>query len=489
MRPGVYVSEAVLATPVTAAPPSSAAGALVAPLPSGPTTPTLVTSWFAFTRIFGNLNRDYAATFGANMFFKAGGRELYVARVVKSDATKADVDLLAANGVDVYCTFTAKSEGSYGNELRIRITKNAADLYDIEVIQEAGVEGDATDDTVLETFYNLDLGTPGAQSVKDVFTVRSQFIDLSWPVDMTGRVVPSSFSVLPLTTGSDGSGGAGYDYDSALDALKQVNRTFVVFSPGVSDGSTVSALVSWAEDNKSFAVIDTAADLTPAAAVTYAGSTVGTTTYAAVYYPHLWVPDATARSRDAIIKIAPSGAVAGLYLATDASLGVFKAPAGLQASIPGVVALERTLTAAELDDLNNNTSPVNALRIVSGSGTVVMGARTLDQSAATRYVNIRRSLLFLDREMRSLLEFGLFRNNDSRLWSQMRTTLDAFLNGFWASGGLRGNTPTDAYYVKIDRENNSAADMANGIVNVEVGVALQYPAEFIKVKLTQQTQA
>lgn len=485
-RPGVFVTEAALATPVPSSAPSSAAGALIAPLPSGPTVPTLVTSWFAFTRIFGGLDRAYPATFGANLFFRAGGRELFVNRVVKANAVRADGDILDSGAADVWGTFTAKSKGTYGNDLRIRITVNAADLYDIEVLQEAGVDADASDDTVLESYYNLDLSVFGAQEIVDVFSLRSQFVDFAWGPDGTGLTVATSFAVLPLTGGTDGTGDD--DYTTALASLEQVDRTFVLFSPGLVDTDEVTALVAWAEDHKGFVVLDTAANTTVANAVTYA-SGVGTTTYGAVYYPWLWVPDSTSRSRDALIKVAPSGPVAGLYLGTDATTGVFKAPAGLQATLPGVVALERALTAADLDTLNNDSSPVNAVRIVPGAGAVVMGARTLDQSKSTRYVNIRRSLLFLDREMRTRLEFALFRNNDTRLWTQMTTTLEAFLNGFWAAGGLRGNTPASAYYVKIDRENNSASDVANGIVNVEVGVALQFPAEFIRVKLTQQTQA
>lgn len=488
MRPAVYVTESVLATPVATAPASAAAGAMLAVLPSGPTNPTRVTSWYDFTRIFGNLNRDYEATFAANMFFRSGGRELFVARVVREDAVKASVTLLDQAGDDDWVTFRAKSEGTYGNNLRIRVTKNAADLYDIEVLQEAGVESDAADDTVLETFYNLDLSTYKNQEIVDVFAIQSQFVDVVWPTGTTASTVPTTISVLPLTGGSDGTTAADFDYAGALDLLKQINRTFVLFSPGNTDSTIVSAMVAFAEETKSFVVLDTAAGLDAADAVTYAG-TVGTTTFAAVYYPHLWVPDTTSRSRDAIRKVAPSGAVAGLMLGTDASIGVFKAPAGTAAVLPGVVALERTLTATELDDLNNNTSPVNAIRVIPGAGAAVMGARTLDQSKATRYVNLRRTLLFLDREMKQRLEFALFRNNDSVLWSQMRTTLDVFLDGFWSAGGLRGATKTDAFYVKIDRENNSASDIANGVVNVEVGVALQYPAEFIKVKLTQQTQA
>lgn len=491
-RPGVYVTESVLPTPVANAAPSVAAGALVAELPSGPTDPILVNSWYAFTRIFGNLNRDYLATFAANMFFRAGGRELYVARVVRDDALAASASILG-DGVDVdstlddpFLTFTAKSVGSYGNQLRVTVVENAAGLHDITVLQEAGVEGDSDDDTILETFRNLTL-VHGNQELLDVLNVQSRFISAEWGADATTSL-PGTIPTLSLSGGTDGTTEGALDYESALDSLANLNRLLVLFSPGNTDETIISAMVAFAESNRSFVVVDTPENLSVAGAVTYAG-TLGSTNHAAVYAPHLWVPDPTSKSRDAIVKVPPSGAVAGVYLATDASQGVFKAPAGTGATVSGVVAVERNYTADELDALNSDTTPVNAIRIVPGVGPAVMGARTLNQSAATRYVNVRRSLSFLNKEMTERLAFALFRNNDSRLWGASRTVLDNFLRGFYLAGGLRGANLSDAYYIKIDAENNTADDRANGIMNVEVGVALQYPAEFIKIKLTQRTQA
>ena len=494
MRPGVYVTEAVLPTPTNAQPPSVAAGALVADLPSGPTTPTLVTSWYAFTRTFGDLNKNYDATFAANMFFRAGGRELYVARVVRDDASKAVATLKAADTSHTWLTFTAKSEGAYGNGLRIKITKNANGLYNIQVLQDAGVtdtiaSGIVTagsgDDVVLEAFYDVDLATQGNAQVVTMFSVESQFIDIAWGDAQS--TIPTSIGILALATGNDGTSST-FNYADAITSLEAINRSFVVFSPGNTDGTVVSALVAFAEANGSFVVLDTDPDMVPADAVTYAG-TVGATSHAAVYYPHIWIPDTTQVSRSAIRKVPPSGAVAGTILATDAGIGVFKAPAGLQTTIPGVVALERALTSGDLDDLNNDVSPVNALRVVAGAGAVVMGARTLDQTASTRYINVRRTLLFLEKELTSRMEFALFRNNDAVLRGQITTAIDAFLNGFWNAGGLRGATRTAAYFIKCDNENNTAADIANGVVNIQVGVALQFPAEFINIQLTQQTQA
>lgn len=492
-RPGVYVTESVLTTPIAGEPAAAAAGALVAPLPSGPSTPQLVTSWYQFSELYGGMNTSYDATFAANMFFRTGGRELYVSRVVKSDAVAASVNLKTSDST-TWITFTAKGKGAYGNNLRLAITQNVTGLYDISVLQDAGVAdtiasgavtANADDDIVLETFTNLNLGVHLDQTVINIFTVRSQYISAAWNVSAAGKTITSTLATLPLAGGSDGTSGT-LDYTTALNALDSVDRTLVLFMPNVVDTTTVSAAIAKAEAKKWFVVLDTNPGITPAQAVTYAG-TVTSTTYAAVYYPQLWIADPTNASRDAIRLVPPSGAVVGTYLSTDATYGVFKSPAGIDTALTGIVAVERSLTSTELDSLNNDTTPVNAIRVVAGVGPAIMGARTLKQTTAARYVNIRRSLTFLDREMRNRLEFAVYRNNDALLWNQMKTVLDSFLVGFWNAGGLRGGTKAQAYYIKIDSENNSPSDVANGVVNVEVGVALQYPAEFIKVKLTQQT--
>lgn len=492
-RPGVFVTETVLPSPVTTAPPSTAAGALLSELPSGPTTPTVVTSWYNFTRVFGGLNRAYPATFAANQFFRSGGRELFVNRIVRTDAEAAEASILGdgsdvgSTADEVYLTFTAKSVGTYGNSLRISASLNPAGLYDLQIFQEAGQSNDTSDDVLLETFTNLDLADHGNTELVNILAVQSQFVSASWGSDAT-VALPNSLPLIALSGGTDGTNSGDLTYSDALDALAEIDRVFVMFSPGQVDDSVVGAMVEFAESNGSFVVLDTDADLTPSQAVAYADG-LSATSHAAVYYPHLWVPDSTSRSRDSIIKIPPSGAVAGLYLATDASFGVFKAPAGLNSVVPGVVAVERSLTNENLDALNNDTRPVNAIRVVPGSGPVVMGARTLDQSKSTKYVNTRRTMTYLSKEMESLIGFALFRNNDTNLWREMNAVLDNFLRGFFVDGGLRGNSTADAYYIKIDAENNTASDVANGVVNVEVGVSLQYPAEFIKIQLTQRTIA
>jgi phage tail sheath protein FI len=100
---------------------------------------------------------------------------------------------------------------------------------------------------------------------------------------------------------------------------------------------------------------------------------------------------------------------------------------------------------------------------------------------------MRRSLIYIRKNLKNLTEFALFENNEEKLWAQIRTVLNVFLGEYRNQGGLRGTTPAQAYFVKCDAENNSAQSIANGEVHIQVGVALQYPAEFIVIDLSQKT--
>jgi phage tail sheath protein FI len=181
-------------------------------------------------------------------------------------------------------------------------------------------------------------------------------------------------------------------------------------------------------------------------------------------------------------------------LATDKRVGPFQTPAGIEAKVVDAVALEHAFTNDELDLLNvgNLTSgayyPVNAIRNLPGAGIVVMGGRTLKQdNTANRYVAMRRSLIYIEKRLNDLAQFAIFESNDETLWARLTTVLGNFLNDYRNQGGLRGENADAAFFIKCDTENNTPATIANGEVHVEVGVALEYPAEFIIINLSQKT--
>jgi phage tail sheath protein FI len=152
------------------------------------------------------------------------------------------------------------------------------------------------------------------------------------------------------------------------------------------------------------------------------------------------------------------------------------------------------LTAADLDGLNTGLSgatngyPINAIRNIPGAGIVVMGARNLTKETGTnRYIGPRRSLIYIKKQMETITQFALFENNNETLWARLTTALSVFLNDYRNQGGLKGDIPDEAYYIKCDSENNTAASIANGLVNIEIGVSLERPAEFVVINLSQMT--
>lgn len=492
-RPGVYVTERLLPAPIAPAGTANAAGAVIGEFAQGTESVTLVTSWYDFVKNYGGYDTAFPATFGVGQFFKNGGTELYVRRVLGSGAASAFATISGSPSGTVG-TITAKAKGSDGNSLRVQFLAAATEgYYNLTVYKETGIDPTIVDDVVLEQFNNIVITDPNSSDyIVTVLAQESQYITATIPTPATAPAPVQS--IIPLTSGANGTAAAKSDFTTAIADFSAVNRPLVIFAPEVINklGSTVGAeiqdvLIDWADANGGFAVLDTPAGQSVSQAQAYAVSR-GATANAAVYYPNIYIADPLGRNAASLRKIGPAGSVAGLYLSTDRQFGPFKAPAGIRQAIGGAVATEKQFTSGELDALNGAAFPVNAIRDVPGAGVVVMGARTLKQDGTpNRYVNSRRSLLYIKRQLEDLTQFALFENNDDRLWARLRTSIAVFLNEYRNQGGLRGTTEAEAFFVKVDAENNPAASIANGEVHIEVGVALEYPAEFIVITLSQKT--
>ena len=471
-RPGVYISERLLPAPLPSGVTANAAGAVVAPFAQGPESVTLVSSWYEFTKNFGGYNSSYPATFGVAAFFNNGGRELYVQRLLASDADPASVDVVTSGDLTI-ATVTSKNRGTDGNNLRVVISAgDVEDTYTLTLYKESGVAGDIADDILVERYENIVFDdSTSSDYAETVINLVSPNIEIS--NSASGTPISTTY---PLTGGSNGTTPVADDYldyqgsgSSVFEQFSPLDRPLVVFLPAIN--TTLSAdvadvyndAVSWSEANNGFVVVETPADQTSANAKSFAAS-ITSSSNTAVYFPHLYIADPLGRGTGALRKIGPSGSVAGLYLTTDATRGVFKAPAGITSPVLGVVAVEKSFTSSELDSLNTGTAPVNPIRQIPGAGLAVMGARTLKQDGtANKYVNMRRSLIYIRKQLKNLTEFAIFENNDERLWAQIRTSLGSFLNEYRNQGGLRGATAADAYFIKCDAENNSAAQIANSV--------------------------
>ena len=186
----------------------------------------------------------------------------------------------------------------------------------------------------------------------------------------------------------------------------------------------------------------------------------------------------------------PSAAMAGIYTMVDRSRGVWKAPAN--------VTLNYVNSPAEdIDDegqagLNApmNGKAVNVIRAFRGEGIKVWGARTLDgNSLDWRYINVRRTMLFLEESIKNAARAYVFEPNDAGTWINMKCMIENFLRSVWKRGGLAGASPEDAYEVHVGLgDTMTAEDILEGIMRITVLVAISHPAEFIEITFQQQMQ-
>lgn len=524
-RPGVYINELpLLSAPGNSAAAATAAGAVVAAFAQGPDSITKVTSWYEFSKRFGGYSSKYPATFSVGSFFKNGGTELYVRRILAADATQATLNVpVEGTPATTIVSLRAKHPGADGNNIRVKFVQSGfvrdAAYYDMTVYLE-GATADTTDDIVVEQFNGLVFNDANSGDyIASVIEFGSQYVEVTGDVNNTDGLAPKLNTILPLTGALDPESAltfADYTGDTTfepgvtlgsplasdavvLQEFEVIDQPLVFFFPDVINklGNWTTAkyvfnvAIDWAELNRHVVIVETQVGKTVPEALAQAND-IHESSRAAVYYPHVFVKDPIGKSGDAIRKLGPSGAVAGIYLATDRRVGPFKTPAGIEAKVADAIAIERAFTPSELDALNsgdyNDKNPINAIRNLPGAGVVVMGGRTTKQDGtANRYVNMRRSLIFIEKRLNDLAQFAIFENNSEELWSRLVTTLGSFLNEYRNQGGLRGTTVEESYYIKCDEENNTPATIAAGEVHVEIGVALEYPAEFVVINLSQKT--
>lgn len=490
LRPGVYVQETLNPIQPVAGAASNTVAAFIGANDRGPVTPTLVTSWSQYVNSFGSWNtvQNNNLPLALYMYFANGGSQAYVTRVAGSSSASATRTFQDGEGSPANTLqLTAINPGTWGNNINISITASTITGYFNVIVYYNG----ATAGNIVEQWTDVSMTATDPRYAVTIINNNSTYITaIDSGSTATGATRnPTTVSNAALTSGSDGSSVTGSTIVSALSAYDTIPQSLVLNIPGYTDATTINGAISYAtgstRSNDVFVVIDGVND-TVANQLTLS-ATYTATSYAAVYYPPLTIADPTATvgaSTGAVKTVGAGAAVVGLYATTDNSRGVFKAPAGLQARLAGVVSVP-SLTNANLDSMNSAAAPVNAIRYISGSGIVVFGARTLKGGYVDRYVPVRRSLIYIEKSLRDITRFAVFEPNDARLWARINAAVSSFLTAFWAQGGLTGKSPANAYFVKCDADNNPQSSIDNGIVNIQVGVALQRPAEFVVLNIGQ----
>jgi phage tail sheath protein FI len=227
---------------------------------------------------------------------------------------------------------------------------------------------------------------------------------------------------------------------------------------------------------------------TVSAAVDWKSNSIGVVNpNGAAFWPRLRLADL--KNNGQLRTFAPSGLVAGVYASTDSSRGVWKAPAGINATLNGVQNLTYQLTDTENGVLN--PLGLNCFRTFPIYGPVLWGARTLVGADALanqwKYVPVRRTALFLESSLYQGTQWVVFEPNDEPLWSAIRLNVGSFMQNLFMQGYFQGSTPDEAYFVKCDGETTTQTDIDNGVVNILVGFAPLEPAEFVVIQIEQLT--
>lgn len=519
--PGVQVIERPFLPSTQTSSNASAFGAFIGKANQGPTTPWRVRNWTEFTTVFGTTYTDLH--YAVSDFFANGGQACYIQRIVGASAAVAVANVFAddapmdpANpgsvlpGTPPLFTLTALNPGAWGNQLRAVISARDSTnkRFDLSIYRvPPTINFDASlrnSEYLVEQWTDLSLSAADSRYLYDVVNAPSATGSLTISIDgqsynpatPTTLPYPTVFGSVALSGGVDGSYvslafNSDTAYQAGIDALDSIPGPYILNIPNVNDGDVLRYAVTKAQARGDvFVVIDppggkVAAEVQSFVETDLALGTLGTSvpSYAAVYYPWLYLPAVGSPITGRIALRPPGGAVAGLMISNDATYGVWRAPAGLNAVISGAVDSERVLVSSELKTLN--AAHINAIRPATGQGLVVMGARTLKRSGQDMYVSTRRMMIYLAASLERLTQYGVFQSNGPKLWADLTNVCSKFLGGIWQGGGLKGATGPEAFYVKCNASNNPQSSTDAGFVNIETGVAILTPAEFIIITIGQ----
>jgi len=508
-RSGVYVEE-VSSGVRTITGVATSVTAFIGRALRGPTDrPRLVQSFAEFQRVYGGLWRESQMGFAVRQYFLNGGRDALICRV-HNGADAATLTLPA--GFDL----VAASEGEWGERLRARVDHETRELEAGEA--EGSLFNLSVKDTAtgtVERFLNVSTDPDHRRFVPNVLREESNLVRMAAdppaarpaasgaPPAGADPLEDDASSTAFQADGSDGNPLSDADIsDPGLESqrlglwmLEHADLfNLLVIPPLRADQdvgkATWDTAAEYVKRRRAMLIVDPpaawdeVADLAPAAvdAVISQGEAM---TNAALYFPRIRAADPLRENR--LATFAPGGAIAGIHARTDSARGVWKAPAGIEASLVGVAALTVHLTDGENGQLNPRG--INVLRSFPQFGRVVWGARTLRGADALasewKYVPVRRTALYIEESLYRATQWVVFEPNDEPLWSQIRLNVGAFMQNLFRQGAFQGRSPAQAYFVKCDGETTTQNDINQGIVNVHVGFAPLRPAEFVVLRIQQ----
>jgi phage tail sheath protein FI len=522
--PGVYVEE-IPSGVRTITGVSTSVTAFVGRARRGPVNKaTTLYNFSDYERTFGLLWSESSMGYAVRQYFLNGGKTAVIVRVHRPDGGDNVATLtFAPDGGGANIVFAAASPGAWGSELRARVNHDTKDPSDTNLFNfrvkdlDTGVE---------ENHRNVSVETGHPRHITKVLEEDSKLVRVRTIANIRPAETPApsgkatdfedvngdlSHAIVATTvtnggtlTQSEVEGSGSADPKTGIHALDEVDIVNLICIPPYlpnSDGDVVngdidaalrSPVLTYAIERRAMFIVDPPQSwdekgdpIDGAAGIDSAAFAMSRDPNAALYFPRIKFADPLQENR--LVTGVPCGVIAGVMARTDAQRGVWKAPAGIEATLRGVPDLQLNLTDQENGALN--PKGVNCLRIFSGVGRVSWGARTThgDDVLASewKYVPVRRFALFLEESLFRGTKWVVFEPNDEPLWAQIRLNVGAFMHNLFRQGAFQGSSPREAYLVKCDKETTTQTDINSGIVNIIVGFAPLKPAEFVILKIQQ----
>lgn len=408
----------------------------------------------------------------------------------------------AASGTANAVRVEGKDPGAYGNSIEAEVraaTNGSPSAFDLLIVE---------DGTYRETFPNLSMNPSDARYVERVVNDARNGSIYVRAIDqlLAGTPVPPPQAVA-LAGGGDGLVGLD-DSDfigsepgkTGLHALDQVQEVSLLLVPGRATPAVHNAMVRYCEvdrDGAVFAVLDPPANQSATDIVTYVGTTAaleGLSEFGAIYWPRVKVlnPQKSVFGSAEQLVVPPSGIVAGVFARTDSAQpgGVYDPPAGIEAGrMFGVLGFETDEVLEERKRDLVYPHRINPLTTGPGLPRYIDGSRTLKGDGNFPYVAERRGVIFIERSLKQGLEFARHKNNTEGLRAQVRRTITAFLLAQMNNGAFRSREPAKAFFVDVSEQLNTPTVIFAGKLIARVGLATNKPAEFIILRISQDTRA
>lgn len=276
-------------------------------------------------------------------------------------------------------------------------------------------------------------------------------------------------------------------------ALSKVDELMQVCVPDFAGDKTVTGqLLDYADQREAlphggdrFIILTVPKGSDPQEAVDWFRYELGRSSkWAALYWPWVKVADPLANNRP--LTMPPLAHVAGVYARTDNVRNVGKSPGGtVDGALRYLLGLEYESTQAERDFVYPNK--INPLVSSPQTGLAVWGVRTISPTSEWRYINARRLFMFVEKSVFESTHWIVFENNGPGLWTRVKAQLEGFLKNLYNENYFAGSSPAQAFFVICDESNNPPESVANGQVIIDVGIAPNKPAEFVRFRFQQKT--